>query len=123
MCVINGDNLEKKLDITFAKNLGVNVNSGFKNDIDVFKEKIILLASRRETNKFLNFNFKNYLENKMSTEHKAILQIEINSCDKEKSLQIVDFVSWAIFRKYEFSDDTYYNLIRSKIIEEAPLFP
>src|SRR4030067_587070 len=53
MCVINGDNLEKKLDITFAKNLGVNVNSGFKNDIDVFKEKIILLANTGRYNKLV----------------------------------------------------------------------
>lgn len=53
MCIINGDNLEKKLDIAFAKNLGVNVNSGFKNDIDVFKEKIILLANTGRYNKLV----------------------------------------------------------------------
>ena len=39
------------------------------------------------------------------------------------TLQAVDFVSWAIFRKYEYGDDSYYNLIKNKIVEENPLFP
>lgn len=86
-------------------------------------EQIVLIASRRETNKFLNTNFKSYLEDKVTNTHKVKLTTEISDCSKEKSLQIVDFVSWAIFRKYEKGDDTYYNLIKSKIIEEAPLFP
>jgi len=42
---------------------------------------------------------------------------------EEKSLQAVDFVSWAIFRKYEYGDDSYYDLIKDKIMEENPLFP
>jgi len=42
---------------------------------------------------------------------------------EQKALQAADFVSWAIFRKYEYNDDNYYNLIRGKIVEENPLFP
>lgn len=86
-------------------------------------QPITMLASRRETKKLLNENFKNYLQSKITDNHKLKLSIEIASPSKEKSLQIADFVSWAIFRKYEKGDDTYYNLIKSKIIEEAPLFP
>lgn len=84
---------------------------------------LTLIASLRETNKFLNQNFKDYLRRKIIDNHKLKLNIEIATPAKEKSLQVVDFVSWAIFRKYETGDDTYYNLIKSKIIEEAPLFP
>ena len=86
-------------------------------------EPVTLLASRRETKRLLNENFKNYLQNKIINDHKLQLTIEISSPSHEKSLQIVDVVSWAIFRRYEKGDDSYYNLIKSKIIEETPLFP
>lgn len=35
----------------------------------------------------------------------------------------VDFVSWAIFRRYEKEDSLYYNLIKDKVVEENSLFP
>ena len=85
--------------------------------------KIELVASRRETNKFLNKNFKNYLNSQIKNRHKTNISIQITNPFQEKSLQAVDFISWAIFRKYEQEDDSYYNLIKSKIIEENPLFP
>lgn len=84
---------------------------------------IYLIASRRETNKFLNENFKNYLNQQIKNRHKTKIEIMIKTPYEEKALQAVDFVSWAIFRKYEFDDDNYYNIIKSKIIEENPLFP
>lgn len=42
---MNGDELEKKLDMTFAQNLKVDISSGFKNDVDMFKKKVILLEN------------------------------------------------------------------------------
>lgn len=90
----------------------------------ISSQKIIeLIASRKETNKFLNENLKNYLCNKVKNKHKAMIDIKIKSPAEEKSLQAVDFVSWAIFRKYEYGDDSYYNIIKEKIKEENPLFP
>ena len=86
------------------------------------KEEIHLIASRRETNKFLNENFKDYLNRQIKNNHKGILSVSIKTPHEEKCLQIVDFVSWAIFRKYEKGDDSYYKIIKNKIIEENPLF-
>lgn len=86
-------------------------------------EKIILFASRKETNKFLNENFKTYLTNKLRINHKVQIGIVIKTPHEEKALQAVDFVSWSIFRKYEYGDESYYMIIKSKIIEENPLFP
>src|SRR3989344_972578 len=80
---------------------------------------IELVASRRETNKFLNENFKNYLKTKLK--NKLRLAIEIKSLSQEKCLQLVYFACWSIFRKYEHDDSSYYNLINSKI-EEKSLF-
>lgn len=87
------------------------------------KSIIKLIASRREINKFLNENFKNYLNSQVENRHKIKMEVLIKSPYEEKSLQAVDFVSWAIFRKYEYGDDSYYNLIKNKIVEENPLFP
>jgi hypothetical protein len=49
--------------------------------------------------------------------------VEIRPPHQEKSLQVVDVACWAIFRKQEHGDSSYYNLIKQKIVEENPLFP
>lgn len=87
------------------------------------EKTIELVASKRETNKFLNENFKNYLNTQVKNKHKVNINIVIKSPSEEKTLQAVDFASWAIFRKYEYGDDSYYNLIKNKMVEENPLFP
>jgi len=84
--------------------------------------EITLIASKRETNVFFNENFKNYLKDKTANTHKVKLRVEIKTPFEEKALQAVDFVSWAIFRKYEYGDEFYYNIMKGKIIEENPLF-
>jgi len=70
----------------------------------------------------LNQNFKNYLCDTAKTSHKLDLIVEIKTPFEEKALQAVDFASWAIFRKYQYGDDSYYNIIKNKIVEESPLF-
>lgn len=86
-------------------------------------EKISLVASRRETNKFLNHNFKRYLENKVAENHKLSIEVSIKTPNEEKSLQVADFASWAIYRKMQYNNDSYYNLIKQKIVDISPLFP
>jgi len=86
-------------------------------------DSIKIIASRKETNKFLNENFKAYLHSQLAANYKVKVSISVKTPAEQKALQAVDFVSWAIFRKYEYKDDTYYNLIRGKIVEENPLFP
>lgn len=85
--------------------------------------RVCLIASKRETNKFLNENFRNYLKEEVKNTHKLDVHMEIKMPAEEKALQAVDFVSWAIFRRLEYGDDRYYNLIKNKIVEENPLFP
>jgi len=85
-------------------------------------KKIEVIASRRETNKFLNENFKNYLSNQAKINHKLNIEIKIKTPAEEKSLQAVDIASWSIFRKYEYREEDYYNMLKSVIFEESPLF-
>ena len=86
-------------------------------------QPVTLVASRRETNKFLNENFRSYLSDQLLQNHKLALEVEIKSPHQVKGLQVVDMACWAIFRKWEHGDDSYYNLIKNKIVEESPLFP
>jgi len=85
--------------------------------------KITLIVSQRETNRFFNKNFKDYLTHQVRSHHKTDIDIQIATPAAEKSLQVTDFASWAIYRKYEKGDTSYYNLIKSKIIEESFLYP
>ncbi len=84
---------------------------------------IEIIASRKETNKFLNQNFKFYLQSNIAKNHNINVTISIKTPAQEKALQAVDFVSWAIFRKHEYGDEIYYDIIKENIIEENPLFP
>jgi hypothetical protein len=95
----------------------------FAKKIIADAQHVILIASKRETNRFLNENFSDYLNRQVDKVHGVSLKVEIKTPAEETSLQVVDFVSWAIFRKYEYGDESYYNMIRNKIIEENPLFP
>lgn len=95
----------------------------------IFSKKLLpsssyqIVASRKETNRFLNQNFKSFLSDQVAVNHNVEINIQIKTPSEEKCLQAVDFVSWAIFRKYENGDDTYYKIIKERIVEENPLFP
>ena len=86
-------------------------------------KKIELIASQRETNKFLNQNFKSYLERQVKNNHNLNIEVTIKPFHSNKCLQVVDFVSWSIFRHREHDDNFYRNIIKEKITEENNLFP
>ena len=86
-------------------------------------EKILICIDQRETNKFLKKNFENYLKGNLLKKGNNHFEIKIKPSQTEKCLQAVDFISWAIFRKYEKNDYEYYELIKNKVIEENLLFP
>ncbi len=83
---------------------------------------IHLIASRRENNKYLNENFRNYIKDRTNTNHNLKIKVEIKRPYEEKCLQVVDFASWSIFRKEEHKDIDYYKIIENIIIEENVLF-
>jgi hypothetical protein len=85
-------------------------------------ESIHFVASKRETNKFLNENFSAYLKSQTKEKHRLNIQVEIATPSQEKGLQAVDFVAWSFFRKYEHGDESYANIINQKVVEENALF-
>lgn len=114
-------NLQNEKAVLYNYVTNILLDRVFTKKLIPTDEKINIVASRRETSKFLNENFKNYISMQLS-KHKANIEVIIATPSKEKGLQVVDTLSWSIFRKQEHSDDIYYNIIKSKIIEENPLY-
>lgn len=94
----------------------------FSNDLIEVELPIHLVASQRETNKLINEKFESYLKRKVKSTHDLEINVEIVKPTSEKSLQVVDFVSWAIFQKYEHKYPSYHQIIQEKIAEENFLF-
>jgi len=86
-------------------------------------EPIELLVDRKDTNKNLRENFVQYLTKGMRGRRDGGFKVELKSSYESRALQAIDFISWAIFRKYEQGDYEFYELIKSKIVEESLLFP
>ncbi len=114
--------LQNQKDVLYNYVTNILIDRMCTKRIIPLDQKIVLIASRKETNKFLNLNFKNYLAEQAKTNHKLDLEIEIKTPFEEKSLQAVDFFSWSIFRKYEYDDKTYYDIFKNLIFEENSLF-
>jgi len=86
-------------------------------------EPINLFVDRKDTKKRLRENFIHYLTSSMNERRDGPFSIELHLSHENRSLQAVDFISWAIFRKYEKSDYEWYEMIKNTIIEERLLFP
>ncbi len=86
------------------------------------EKTIHLIAAKRETNKFLNVNFQDYLRRQVKGSHQLDLSVEICAPGERKGIQAVDMLSWAMFRKIEHGDNQYFSIVR-KLIIETSLFP
>ena len=82
-------------------------------------DSIEFVASRRNTSKKLNNDFS------ASIEH-GTKDIDFNhniaAPSDDKCLQAVDFISWALWQKYEMNDETYSDIITDKIVKEYVMY-
>ena len=124
--ILNKNNVYTKLqdqkNVLYNYVTNILLDRIFKKNLIPIDKPVTLIASKRETNRFLNENFKSYLSNQVRSNYKLNLKVEISTPAKEKSLQVADFVSWAIFRKYESGDLNYYELFGERVVEESFLF-
>jgi len=128
LCVV----LNKKkvyIDLQNQKNYPYNYTANIlldrlhrKKIIDI-DEVIELIIDQKDTRKFIKENFEKYLKDNLTKRSSSKIKIKICPSHSEKCLQAVDFLSWAIFRKYEKNDYEYYEIIKDRIIEENLLFP
>lgn len=86
-------------------------------------ETLKICIDRKDTKKGIRDNFINYLQTSLTEKRDGHVDVILCASHEEKALQAVDFISWAVFRKYERNDYEYYEIIKDKIIEENLLFP
>ncbi|MDP4001738.1 MAG: DUF3800 domain-containing protein [bacterium] len=86
-------------------------------------QHISLIVDRKDTKKNLRENFISYITNAMHKRNHRKFEMTLSASHDEKGLQAIDFISWAIFRKYERGDYEFYEIIKNKIIDEKLLFP
>ncbi len=112
-------NFQDQKHMLYNRVVNVLIDSLITYNLFSDNEKVIFIASRRETNRTLNENFLEYLKNR----HKDQPNIEfIIKPPQEKWLQIVDTLCFAVYQKYEHKNDEYYNIIEKKILIEKMLF-
>ena len=82
-----------------------------ENNLEIILDKSLSKKERKNLNEKLEKEVKQY---------KSFANIDIFHIDSRTSgeLQAIDFIPWAILRKYEQKETCYYNLIKSKIISE-----
>lgn len=84
---------------------------------------VVLLVDRRSSKRIILQNFDAYLKSKIDALQKGIrIMIEHRDSQLSPGLQATDFVTWAIWRKYEKEDINFYSMIKSKIVAEKRLF-
>jgi len=86
-------------------------------------QHISLVVDKKDTKKNLKENFISYITKAMKERRDGGFEMSLAASYDEKGLQAVDFISWAIFRKYERGDFEFYEIIKDKIIDERLLFP
>jgi len=82
---------------------------------NIFFDKV---ASNKAQEQRLSF----LMSSRFGMKHGHVVKVWFVRSQDEKSIQVADYVSWAILRKYERGDDSYYGLISSRVTKKAPRF-
>jgi len=95
------------------------INRLYADGIISKSEEIKFIASRRNTSEKLNDDFTKSIE--LCT-NDVNFDFSILSARDDKCLQAVDFVSWALWQKYENCDESYSDIISGKIVKEYVMY-
>ena len=93
------------------------------NECSFDNPSVCLIVDRSKSNRSLRGDFDNYIRNKLvERNHLNKLVIRHESSHNEACLQVLDFVSWAIFRSYEHKDSRFFDVIKNKIVIKKEVF-
>jgi len=81
----------------------------------IITDSLPVAQNRKKQEKALKVGVKKYLE-----EYKLDFRYDIfHHCSASSTnLQIIDYIGWAVYRKYEHSDDSFYKKIEKYILAE-----
>ena len=85
------------------------------NNFIIITDNLPVTQNRKKQEKALKMGVAKYLE-----ENNIHIRYDIfHHCSASSAnLQIIDYIGWAIYRKYEKKDDSYYQKIKRYILEE-----
>jgi hypothetical protein len=93
------------------------------NECSLDNSHVSLIVDKSKTNRSLREDFDNYIRNNLNQKNSNCnLIIKHENSQKEGCLQVLDFVSWAIFRNYEYKDSKYMDLVKDKIVIKKEVF-
>ena|SRR3989344_9519933 len=93
------------------------------NECSFDDNQVNLVVDKSKTNRSLREDFDNYIRNNLNQKNQScILKIKHENSQKEACLQVLDFISWAIFRNYEYNDTHFINIIKDKIVIKKEMF-
>ncbi len=84
---------------------------------------VCLIVDKSKSNRSLRDDFDNYIRKKLNDKnHLNNLIIKHENSMNDACLQVLDFISWAIFRNYEHKDSSFMDLIKDKIVIRKEIF-
>ncbi len=93
------------------------------NECSFDTNSICLIVDKSKTNRSLREDFDIYIRKKLSEKnnfHRLLIKHE--NSQSEACLQVLDFISWAIFRSYEYKDSRFLDIIKNKIVIKKEIF-
>ncbi|MCK4717624.1 MAG: DUF3800 domain-containing protein [Thermoplasmata archaeon] len=88
--------------------------------IDMDSGTLRIVIDKKDTNTLLRKGFDQYLHKRMDGSG-AKITIEHKPSHLSNELQVVDFIAWAIQRKFNTGDCSYYPIIEEKIINREDM--
>ncbi|HLD55077.1 MAG TPA: DUF3800 domain-containing protein [Candidatus Nanoarchaeia archaeon] len=93
------------------------------NECSLEDSHISLVVDKSKTNRSLREDFDNYIRKNITQKNNGCnIKIQHENSQKEGCLQVLDFVSWSIFRNYENSDSRFMDIIKNKIVIKKEVF-
>ncbi len=93
------------------------------NECSLANKDVYLIVDKSKSNRSLREDFDNYVRKNLNEKNPSCkLLIKHENSQNEECLQVLDFISWAIFRNYEYKDPTFMDLIKDKITIKKEVF-
>jgi hypothetical protein len=84
---------------------------------------VCLIVDKSKSNRSLREDFDNYIRKMIKDKnHLDKLIIKHENSQSEACLQVLDFISWSIFRNYEYKDSRFFEIIKDKIVIKKEVF-
>lgn len=93
------------------------------NECSFDNPSVCLIVDKSKSNRSLRDDFDNYIRNMLNEKnHFDKLTIKHENSQNNPILQVLDFISWAIFRNYEYKDSRFIEIIKERIVIKKEVF-